>query len=243
MQYLIRRNVPGTGTTTAMALVVAAALAAGCGGDDAPIADPDVTNVEPREAMRRSGDAPDVDAGPADDYEPEPAIDTKDPDDPLPPTDQDLYALAAIAPASDSGVAGSLRFHETGGTVDIEGELIGLDPGTHGLHIHVAGDCSAPDATSAEGHFAPEDDPHGGPGDSPAGHHVGDLGSITANEDGVAGVDKSDAEMTLKTGDKTILDRAVIVHAEADDLASQPSGDAGDRVGCGVVKRNVSPAY
>ena len=171
------------------------------------------------------------------------AIVTGEPEERLLPVDELLVAQATIEPASGRRVTGTLEFREEGDSVAIEGELHGLEPGIHGLHIHAAGDCTSPDATSAGGHFAPDDDQHGSPASLPPFHHVGDLGNISADEDGIAVIEKSDSEMTLGTGENTIVSRAVIVHAEPDDLHSQPSGDAADRIGCGVVTRVLDAAY
>ena len=159
------------------------------------------------------------------------------------PVEEQLYAVATIGPASGSSVSGEVRFHQDGETVRITGTVQGLAPGEHGLHIHTVGDCSAPDASSAGGHFDPEEDSHGSP-DEPIGrHHLGDLGNITADASGAAKVNKEDAEMSLETGENSILDRAVVVHADADDFVSQPSGAAGARIGCGVIELDVGPAY
>jgi len=228
----------------AVAVLVAAALAACDPVDDPAVADEeeDLTNVEPREPVREAEAAP----APGEDGEEaarEAAIDPSPEDEMLDMPAPDRFAMARIEPASGSDVSGTLNFRQDAETTHIEGSLQGLDPGRHGLHIHVTGDCSAADAASAGGHFGPDDDPHGSPDEPVDRHHVGDLGNIEAGEDGVATFEKSDREMTLGTGDDSIVGRAVIVHAEADDLASQPSGDAGARVGCGVVEREVEPAY
>lgn len=144
-------------------------------------------------------------------------------------------ATALVRSASGSDVVGMVRFWETGeGQVGYDVELYGLAPGPHGFHVHEVGDCSAPDATSAGGHFAPEGNPHGAPDD--AVRHVGDLGNVVANAEGHATFRGMDPRITLR-GEHAIVQRAVVVHADADDLTSQPSGDAGDRIGCGVIRR------
>jgi len=158
---------------------------------------------------------------------------------------QTLYASANIEPASGSDVSGSVQFRQEHELVSIEGRLTGLKPGMHGLHIHETGDCSDPEAASADGHFAPDGHPHGSPDSLPRNSHTGDLGNILADHEGVAVFQKTHNEMRLDTGEYTILKRAVIVHAEQDDLVSQPSGAAGKRVGCGVVTNgpdSVHPA-
>lgn len=141
-------------------------------------------------------------------------------------------AIAVLHPTEGSKVHGVVKFTKTGNNVTVTGEVSGLTPGLHGFHIHEFGDCSAPDGKSAGGHFNPTGADHGGP-DSPK-HHVGDLGNIEANEEGIATINVT-SEMIEFEGDTSILGRGLIVHAGQDDLKSQPSGDAGGRVACGVI--------
>lgn len=143
-------------------------------------------------------------------------------------------ASAVLQPTENSEVGGEVIFQpdEEGQEMVVRGKIYGLTPGEHGFHIHAVGDCSAKDASSAGGHFNPYNMQHGGPG--AARHHLGDLGNITANADGTA-------EFTLTaprlgfSGPVSILQRAVVVHADADDLESDPSGNAGGRLACGVI--------
>jgi Cu-Zn family superoxide dismutase len=141
-------------------------------------------------------------------------------------------AVAVLHGVGTSHVHGTIVFTQKDGYVEITGEVMGLTPGKHGFHIHEFGDCSALDAGSAGAHFNPDKKPHGGPDDD--NRHVGDMGNITADDSGKATVNLKDKLMTLH-GDHSIIGRAVIVHAEADDLKSQPSGNAGARAACGVV--------
>lgn len=144
-------------------------------------------------------------------------------------------AEARIEPTEGNQANGVVRFSTENGMVTIAGTINGLEPGEHGLHVHENGDCSAPDASSAGGHFNPHDDPHGSPRDDPDSHHVGDLGNVTADADGEAEVSVDDPEMQLK-GPESVIDKALIVHGGRDDFESQPSGDSGPRVGCGVIR-------
>jgi Cu-Zn family superoxide dismutase len=148
-------------------------------------------------------------------------------------------AEAELQARSDSSVSGQLTFRQENGFVRVRGEIEGLTPGVHGMHIHEVGDCSAPDASSAGAHFAPHDAIHGAPSQSAGLHHAGDLGNIVANQEGIASVDVIDDTLTLDGG-SGLIGRAIIVHAEADDLVSQPSGNSGDRVACGVIERSGS---
>jgi Cu-Zn family superoxide dismutase len=141
-------------------------------------------------------------------------------------------AIAVLHPASASQVTGTVTFTSMSDGVQVVADVTGLAPGKHGFHIHEFGDCSAADATSAGGHFNPTHKQHGGP-DS-AEHHVGDLGNLEADASGKAHLEWKDKSMKL-TGDNSILGHAVIVHENEDDLKSQPVGNAGGRLACGVI--------
>ena len=143
-------------------------------------------------------------------------------------------ATANLAPASASLVSGTLTLTAMGDGVHVGGEIGGLPPGPHGFHVHERGDCSAADASSAGGHFNPTNMPHGRSGPTP--HHLGDSDNIVANADRVATIDTHLHDVTLGTGlPNDIAGRALVVHADPDDYTSQPSGDAGARVACGVI--------
>ncbi len=142
-------------------------------------------------------------------------------------------AFADLNPTQGSSVHGKISFVKGANGIRVVGDVTGLSPGKHGFHIHEAGDCSAPDASSAKGHFNPYSAPHG---DVNAGQrHVGDLGNLEADASGKAHVDFSDVRITFD-GLSSILGKAVIVHANPDDLVSQPVGNAGPRVACGVIQ-------
>lgn len=147
----------------------------------------------------------------------------------------DNGAHAVLSPASGSDVRGTIRFAPSanGEGVDVEGEVTGLTPhAAHGFHVHEHGDCSAPDATSAGGHFNPHGMPHGGLHDDQ--RHEGDLGNIQANGAGVGIIRLKSLPLSFE-GDSSIIGRAVIVHAQPDDFRSQPTGNAGARLACGVI--------
>lgn len=148
-------------------------------------------------------------------------------------------ASVVLAPASASLVSGKLSLMPMGSGVHVTGEIGGLAPGsTHAIHIHEKGDCSAVDATSAGGHFNPAAHAHGRVGHGQ--HHGGDMDNITANAEGVAVVNVHAEGVVLGGGAANdVVGRAVIVHAAADDYTTQPTGNAGARVACGVIK--VSP--
>ena len=141
-----------------------------------------------------------------------------------------------LASASGSLVSGKLVLRPMGDGVHITGEVGGLKPGdARGFHIHEKGDCSAADASSAGGHFNPGAQPHGRAGQG--AHHAGDSDNIVADAKGVARVDAHVGGVTLGGGAANdIAGRAIIVHAAADDYATQPTGNAGARVACGVIR-------
>lgn len=145
-------------------------------------------------------------------------------------------AVVALAPASGSLVSGRLDVVPMGDGVHLRGDIGGLAPGsTHGLHVHEVGDCSASDASSAGPHFNPAAHAHGHP--QGGVRHAGDLPNITAGSDGVAHVDLHAAGLSLGgAASRNILGRALVVHAQADDYTSQPAGNAGARIACGVIR-------
>lgn len=144
-------------------------------------------------------------------------------------------AQAALASASGSSVTGQLTFNAGTDGVTISGELSGLPPNTeHGFHLHAMGDCSAPDAASAGDHFNPDNKMHGGP--TSTDKHLGDIPNIQADAGGKATVNAAIAGATLGDGGPhDLVGKAVIVHAMPDDYATQPSGNSGARIACGVI--------
>lgn len=138
------------------------------------------------------------------------------------------FGVAMLTPTKGSKVRGMLRLMQKEDGLHIVGRINNLTPGEHGFHIHEFGDLRSSDGKSAGGHFNPEGHDHGAPGSH---SHAGDLGNITAGEDGVAKVDV----VTTDTKLHFVLGRAFVVHAGKDDLKSQPSGDAGGRVALGVI--------
>jgi Cu-Zn family superoxide dismutase len=146
------------------------------------------------------------------------------------------HAIANLAAASGSLVSGRLNLLPMGAGVHLSGDIGGLQPGSsHGFHIHEKGDCSAADASSAGGHFNPAMQPHGRAGHG--AHHAGDSDNLIANASGVAHVDAQVDGVSLGGNAATnIVGRAIIVHAAQDDYSSQPAGNAGARVACGVIR-------
>ena len=150
---------------------------------------------------------------------------------------RDPTAIALLAPTEGNIASGVVNFSHDGDMMQVDVRVDGLKPNSmHGLHIHSIGDCRAPDASSAGGHFNPHGSSHGGPDTEP--RHVGDLGNIQADANGSAIISIEVAGITLGEDVDSIIGRAVIVHAHADDLSGQPSGNAGPRIACGLISKN-----
>ena len=142
------------------------------------------------------------------------------------------HAVAVLQPRSDGKVRGTIHFRKRPSGVHVQGTITGLPAGAHGFHVHEYGECSPPDFSSAGEHFNPTGAPHGSPKD--ARRHVGDLGNVEAGAGGTVAIDYTDPHLRFE-GDRSILGRGVIVHEKADDFKTQPTGDAGGRLACGVI--------
>lgn len=184
------------------------------------------------------------------DNEPEGTTDARtQPDNPMPEPADDMAApgqapegaAAQIAPTQGNTASGSISVSAEDNAVRLTGAIQGLKPNSEfGFHIHEKGDCSAPDASSAGGHFNPATVGHGHPeGDT---HHAGDMLNIKSDAQGVAQVDTRARGATLHSGQPTdVLGKAVVVHEAPDDYTSQPSGNSGARIACGVITVQAPP--
>lgn len=144
---------------------------------------------------------------------------------------------AELEAKSGSKVTGTLKFNEYAPKVHITGIVSGLTPGKHGIHVHTNGNCDSPDAMSAGGHYSPYGGRHNAP--TSPDRHLGDLGNIVAGPDGVAKVDLTVEGMTLALiGTNSIIDRAIVIHANEDDF-SDPTGNSGPRVACGIIDQDM----
>ncbi len=141
-------------------------------------------------------------------------------------------AIAVLHPTKGNDVHGIVTFMKVDNGIRVVADIKNLKPGSHGFHVHEYGDCSAEDGTSTGGHFNPHIMSHGGPDADQ--RHVGDLGNIVADESGQAKLDVVDSHLSFE-GAASIIGRGVIVHAGADDLKTQPTGNAGGRLACGVI--------
>lgn len=144
-------------------------------------------------------------------------------------------AVAKLEAKSGSDLSGEAYFvQKDDGTVDFGVNIHGVSPGEHAVHIHEFGDCSAEDASSAGGHWNPTNEQHGKWGSEH--FHLGDIGNIQVDEEGSGTLTMTTDRWTLAdTGDRSVLGKSIIVHAGADDFESQPAGNAGARIGCGVI--------
>ena len=143
-------------------------------------------------------------------------------------------ATARLTPTRDNAVSGLVQFARRGEKVMVTGEITGLRPnGEHGFHIHDKGDCSSGDGMSTGGHFNPNAKAHGAHGHSE--HHAGDLVSLKADATGTAKFGYESASISVGSGAADIVGRGLIVHRDADDFKTQPTGNSGPRVACAVI--------
>lgn len=157
--------------------------------------------------------------------------------------EEPLRATAQLKPLKGSKVFGEVSFEQEGDKVRMQVVVQGLKPGgEYGFHIHEVGDCSSPDGMSTKGHFNPFAKSHGYFGD--AQRHAGDLPSILVptgekkrpNKAGRAQINVTLDMITLEPGPGNIVGRGLIVHAQPDDYTTQPTGNAGARIACGVIR-------
>lgn len=152
-------------------------------------------------------------------------------------TPEGPFATAALQPTKGSKAFGEATFEQMGDKVRVVVFVQGLKPGEeHGLHIHEAGDCSSGDGMSTKGHFNPFGKPHGHPGG--AERHAGDLPALKANKAGRGNVQIDLDVITVTPGPASVVGRGLIVHAAPDDYKTQPTGNAGARIACGVIRAN-----
>ncbi|MFQ6334405.1 superoxide dismutase family protein [Methylophilus sp. 3sh_L] len=148
---------------------------------------------------------------------------------------QQTSAHATLEAKSDSQVAGDVDLIQQGTKVMLIARVSGLAPNSiHGFHIHEKGDCSAADGTSAGGHFNPDANQHAS--QATPNHHFGDLPNLTADNTGNVIYRATLEDASLSEGAHALIGHAIIIHRDADDYVSQPAGNAGPRIACGVIK-------
>jgi Cu-Zn family superoxide dismutase len=142
-------------------------------------------------------------------------------------------AVATLTPTQGHTARGLVMFHEMDGQLMVHAQLTGLKPGAEqGFHVHETGSCASTDGSSAGGHFNPGNQPHG---PQAAAHHAGDLPALKADAEGRVDQKIMLVGPTVKEGPASLVGRSVIVHAQADDYSTQPTGNSGARVACGVI--------
>jgi Cu-Zn family superoxide dismutase len=142
-------------------------------------------------------------------------------------------AFAKVNPTEGQKVTGYVTFEALDKGVHIVADFKGLTPGLHGFHVHEKGDCSSHDGSSAGGHYNPSGKKHGGPDD--LDRHAGDFGNVEADANGNAHYERTDLIIKLDGAD-SIIGKSIVIHADPDDLKSQPSGNSGARIGCGPIE-------
>ena len=146
-------------------------------------------------------------------------------------------ATANLQPTKGNNASGTATFTQAGNGVRVVADVRGLNPGQeHGFHIHEVGDCSSGDGMSTKGHFNPQNKPHAHY--STPERHAGDMPALRADANGNAHLDTVLDVMTVNPGPTSIVGRGLIVHAGSDDYKTQPTGNAGARVACGIINRN-----
>ena len=145
-------------------------------------------------------------------------------------------AIAEMQPTKGNGTVGTVTFVQRGDKVLVSGTVTGLKPNQeHGFHIHEKGDCSSGDGMSTGGHFNPMGKPHGHHGSSE--RHAGDLPTLIADGAGKSVFSIEMDLITVSDGPASVVGRGIIVHAQPDDYKTQPTGNAGARIACAVIRR------
>ena len=145
-------------------------------------------------------------------------------------------ATATLVPTTGNTANGTVTFTQKGDKVVVDARMAGLTPGSHGFHIHEKGDCSSGDGMSTGGHFNPRGKPHGNP--AVPDHHAGDMPMLVADASGNATLVVELDVITIGSGETDIVGRGLIVHKDPDDFTTQPTGNSGARVACGVITRS-----
>jgi len=144
-------------------------------------------------------------------------------------------AVTTLEPTKGNQAAGTVTFVQRGDKVVVTADVTGLPPNSeHGFHVHEKGDCSSGDGMSTGGHFNPDGSAHGNA--QPADGHAGDMPNLKADANGVAKATFESSRMTVAPGNHSIVGKGLIVHKDPDDYKTQPTGNAGARLACGVIK-------
>ena len=148
--------------------------------------------------------------------------------------EQGPKAVAKLEPTRGNSTAGTVTFAQQGDLVQVTVQVTGLKPGQeHGFHLHEKGDCSSGDGMSTGGHFNPSGKPHG---PQSSEHHAGDMPALKADANGNANMTFQLSGVSIGSGTADLVGRGLIVHAMPDDYTTQPTGNSGARIACGVIK-------
>jgi Cu-Zn family superoxide dismutase len=146
-------------------------------------------------------------------------------------------AVATLEPTAGNSTRGTVTFTQRGDIVRVNARVSGLKPNVeHGFHLHENGDCSSGDGMSAGGHFNPAGKPHGSQATE---HHAGDIPNLRSDASGNASATYDLTGVSIGSGSDSIVGRGMIVHRDPDDYKSQPAGNAGPRLACGVVAKGA----
>ncbi len=151
----------------------------------------------------------------------------------------DAAGAVAVLANADAQPVGEARFFQEEGGIRVELSATGLTPGKHGVHIHMTGRCDAPDFKSAGGHWNPSGKQHGL--ENPQGAHFGDMPNLEVSAAGTGKLSYVTTGGTIAGGDNPLLDTdgaAMVIHAGPDDMKTDPAGDSGARVACGVIVKS-----
>ena len=147
-------------------------------------------------------------------------------------------AVATLEATKGNTTAGTVTFTQRGSKVAVSARVTGLKPNAdHGFHVHEKGDCSSGDGMSTGGHFNPAGKPHGHGGVAPE-HHAGDLPNLKADASGTATANFELSTVSVGSGAADVVGKGLIVHKDPDDYKTQPTGNAGARLACAVIKRS-----
>jgi Cu-Zn family superoxide dismutase len=145
-------------------------------------------------------------------------------------------AVANLEPTTGNNVRGTVTFTQDGDAVRVSANVTGLKPGAeHGFHVHEKGDCSSGDGMSTGGHFNPDGKPHGA---QSSAHHAGDMPALVADSYGNAAASFTLRGVSVAGGAADLVGKGLIVHRDPDDYRTQPTGNAGPRVACAVIRKS-----
>ncbi len=155
----------------------------------------------------------------------------------VPTPDSPLSSAQAELKNAEGQATGTVRLTQRGEDIAVSVSVLGLTPGMHGTHVHMTGACDAPDFMGAGGHWNPAATQHGL--QNPQGHHAGDLPNMEVKADGKGALEFTIANAQLAGAEHALLDAdgaAIVIHAGPDDMVSDPAGNSGGRIACGVVR-------